>query len=189
MPTFLRSVGVLLSAVILCGMQSGIASADFMVTDVQASLDRSELHGSARIRLNLSEQAELAVENGVPLVVLTEFVLVGDGFLWNDVLYESSIRQRLRYHSLADRYMVEDLEGGRIALYGSVNEALKSMGVFRSQVFALSAEVNLESPEYTLKVRSLLDINRLPAALRPLAFFSPSWRLSSGWTKWQVTNR
>jgi len=178
-----------LSAVLLYGMPSGSASADFVVADVQASLDRRELHVTTRIRLDLSEQAELAVENGVPLVVLTEFVLVRDGVLWDDTLLEISIRKQLRFHSLADRYLVEDLEGGRIDLYDSVSEALKSMGVFRSQVFKLPDEVNPYSPGYTLKVRSLLDINRLPAALRPLAFFSPSWRLSSGWTKWQVTNR
>ena len=51
MSKFLRCIGVLLSAAILCGMQSGIASADFMVTDVQAGLDQRELHVSARIRL------------------------------------------------------------------------------------------------------------------------------------------
>ena len=189
MSVLFRCTGALLLAVLLCGIQAGFASANFVVTDVQARLDRRELHVSTRIRLTLSEQAELAVENGVPLVVLTEFVLVRDGILWNETLFEHSIRQQLRYHGLADRYVVEDLNGDRIDTYGSVNDALKSMGVFRSQVFTMSAEVNPESPEYTLQVRSLLDINRLPAALRPLAFFSPSWRLSSGWTKWQVTNR
>ena len=72
-----------------------------------------------------------------------------------------------------------------------VSEMLKesyvnSMGLLREQVFTVSGEVPGDNREYTLIVRSRLDINRLPAALRPLAFFSPSWRLSSDWTRWQV---
>lgn len=187
--TKLRCTVLFLSAAVLCGMQPEFVRADFVVTDVKARLDRNDLYVSTRIQLDLSEQAELAVENGVPLVVLTEFVLMRDGFLWDETLLESRIRQQLRYHSLADRYVVENLEGGEMNTYSSVSKALKSMGVLRSRLSPLPAEVDIDRPEYTLEVRSRLDINRLPAALRPLAFFSPSWRLSSDWTKWQVTNQ
>jgi len=32
-------------------------------------------------------------------------------------------------------------------------------------------------------VRSLIDINALPAPLRPTALFSPQWQLSSDWSQ------
>lgn len=165
---------------------SGVARADFVVRDVEAQLGAQDLRISTRIEFNLSEQAEMAIENGVPLVLLTEFQLQGRGMLWKKTFLESRVRQQLRYHSLADRYVVEDLGNGEIDLFNSVNEALNSMGVLREQVFALPKDVKPSVQEYTLAVRSRLDINRLPAALRPLAFFSPSWRLSSDWTRWQV---
>lgn len=165
-----------------------LAHADFVVKDVQANLVRQELLVSTKIDLNLSDQAELAVENGVPLVVLTEFALVRNGLLWNDTLFRHRNGQRLRYHSLSDRYVVENLEMDKIDTYGSVTEALQSMGVFRSLVFTVPEEIKADSPDYALVVRSRIDINRLPAALRPLAFFSPSWQLSSDWTSWQITN-
>lgn len=164
------------------------AHGDFVVQDVQANLVQQQLHVSTKIDLNLSEQAELAVDNGVPLVVLTEFVLVRNGFLWNDTLFSHRNGQRLRYHSLSDRYVVENLEAEKMDTYSSITEALKSMGVFRSLVFTVPEEVKRASPDYSLVVRSRLDINKLPAALRPLAFFSPSWQLSSDWTSWQITN-
>ena len=73
------------------------ASADFVVTGVDARLDDRSLHVSARVELILSEQAELAIENGVPLVLLTEFELQDEGFLWKRTLLESRVRRQLRY--------------------------------------------------------------------------------------------
>jgi hypothetical protein len=181
----LKTRNLLISFALLVFL-SGVARADFVVKDVDARLGEQDLRVSTRIELNLSEQAEMAIENGVPLVLLTEFQLQGRGVLWKRTLLESRVRQQLRYHSLADRYVVEDLGTGEIDLFNSVNEALNSMGVLREQVFALPKDVKPGVQEYTLAVRSRLDINRLPAALRPLAFFSPSWRLSSDWTRWQV---
>ena len=172
----------------LCCFSLESALADFVVKDVEANLVQQELRVSTKIELNLSEQAELAVENGVPLVVLTEFALVRNGLLWNDTLFKHKNGQRLRYHSLSDRYVVEDLEVEKIDTYSSVTEALQSMGVFRSLVFSVPEEVETDKTDYSLVVRSRLDINKLPAALRPLAFFSPSWQLSSDWTSWQITN-
>lgn len=167
----------------------GSAYGDFVVKSVQANIVQHELHVSTKIDLNLSEQAELAVENGVPLVVLTEFALVRNGLLWSDTVFKHRNGQVLRYHSLSDRYVVENLNVETIDTFGSVTEALQSMGVFRSLVFSLPETVEAESPDYSLIVRSRLDINELPAALRPMAFFSPSWQLSSDWTSWQITNR
>lgn len=164
------------------------AYADFVVEDVQAKLVEQQLHVSTKIDLNLSEQAQLAVENGVPLVVLIEFALIRDGVLWDQTLYEYKNGQQLRYHSLSDRYVVEHLDVEEIDTYGSAAEALESMGALRSLVLTLPENVRVNSAQYTLSVRSRLDINKLPAALRPLAFFSPSWQLTSDWTSWQITN-
>lgn len=176
-------------ALILLMALAGPAAADFVVRDVQAHLAERDLRISTRVEIILSEQVELAIDNGVPLVMLTEFELQGKGLIWKRTLMESRVRRQLRYHSLADRYVVEDLEKGEIDIHTTVNDALTSMGVLGEQVFSVPAEVMPNDQEYTLAVRSRLDINRLPSALRPLAFFSPSWRLSSDWTRWQVKIR
>ena len=162
--------------------------AEFVIKDVQVDLAQREMHVSTKMELTLSEQAELAVENGVPLVVLTEFALIRSGLIWDQVLSEHHNGQLLRYHSLSGRYVVENLDVEEVDTYESVAEALESMGVLRSLVFTVPESVPPDWREYTLAVRSRLDINRLPAALRPLAFFSPSWQLSSDWTTWQITN-
>ena len=168
---------VLLPALGLFMALTSAVSADFVVRDVQARLDQQDLHVSTWVEINLSEQAELAIENGVPLVMLTEFELLSGGVLWNKALLESRVRRQLRYHGLADRYVVENLENGDIDIFNSVNEALNSMGVLKRQVFTVPVGVKPGVRGYTLAVRSRLDINRLPAALRPcLLYTSPSPR-------------
>ena len=173
---------------VACCFFLGPVRAEFVIEDVQVDLVQREMHVSTKMDLNLSEQAEQAVENGVPLVVLTEFALIRSGLIWDQVLSQHNTGQLLRYHSLSGRYVVENLDLEKVDTYGSVAEALESMGVLRSLVFTVPESVRPERPEYTLAVRSRLDINRLPAALRPLAFFSPSWQLSSEWTTWQIIN-
>lgn len=177
-----------LAFVVLTVVDIEPAAADFTVTEVEASLEQHALKISTKSSLTLGEQAQLAVENGVPLVIRTQIALKGPGLLWDDTVLKYSLYQELRYHSLADRYVVEDLDSGDMDTYGTISEALKSMAVIRSRNLPLPVGENIEGPGYTLEVRSLLDINRLPAALRPLAFFSSAWRLSSGWTRWQVVH-
>ena len=180
------AAGFRTAALILLALLWAPARADFVIRDVDARLQERNLRVSTRVELNLSEQTELAIENGVPLVLLTEFELQRRGLPWQRTLLKSRVRRQLRYHSLADGYVVEDLEQGSIDIFDSVNDALNSMGFLREQVFTIPADVTVDDRGYTLHVRSRLDINRLPAALRPLAFFSPSWRLSSDWTRWKV---
>lgn len=180
-----RYFGSVLLALTCCACFHS-AYGDFVVKDVRANLVQKELHVSTNIELNLSEQSELAVDNGVPLVVLTEFALIRNGVLWSNTMFETRNGQILRYHSLADRYVVEDMDDGTIDTYRSVQEALESMGAQRSLVFELPQDIQVDASGLTLAVRSRLDLNRLPIALRPLAFFSPYWQLASDWTLWQI---
>jgi hypothetical protein len=41
--------------------------------------------------------------------------------------------------------------------------------------------------EYEIQIRASLDIEELPLPLRPTAYLKPSWKLSSGWSKWPLT--
>jgi hypothetical protein len=54
-------------------------------------------------------------------------------------------------------------------------------------------EISFEMPSlarteqnYVLDVRVSLDIESLPAPLRPVAYTSLDWHLNSGWTTWTV---
>lgn len=157
----------------------------FVVKEVSATLVESALQVSARVDLTLSEAAEQAVDNGVPLTVLTEFELQESGALWNQTLAKGVSRTRLRYHALSSQYVVEDGDSNRVETYRSVTDALRRMGSLRTLTIDLP-DPRGDRSRYRLAVRSRLDINALPPPLRAMAFFSPEWRLASDWTRWQI---
>ncbi len=169
------------------GVLGGPASAEFTVKQVRTRLVDNKVLVSADLDLNLSEEAESAVENGVPLVVLTEFNLVRVGTFWDETLTFYHTRARLHYHALSNYYVVEISGAEGIETYRSVADALKRMGTLREVEVDMPASEGIRSDTLKLAVRSRLDISELPPPLRPLAFFSPAWRLSSDWTQWQIT--
>ena len=40
---------------------------------------------------------------------------------------------------------------------------------------------------YQVKMRTFLDIESLPAPMRPLAYISSDWQLDSDWVSWPLT--
>ena len=69
--------------------------------------------------------------------------------------------------------------------FTSLSEALKSMGNFNELKLVIDPEI-MKNYNYLIKVRAQLDIESLPAPLRPVAYASPSWHLNSGWTEWKI---
>ncbi len=159
------------------------AHAEFVVRKVEMLRDGEQILVSTDIELNLPSEVESAVNNGVPLVLLTELKLVQDWFIWKETISDTRIRSELRYHSLSDHYIVKSSESERIEMFRSVGEALKRIGSVRSLALNLPPE---DGVRRGLAVRSHLDINALPGPLRPMAFLSPSWRLNTDWTHWRV---
>ena len=162
---------------------SGTATAEFVIKQVSAQLAADELRVSAEVDLRLSNEAQAALENGVPLVVLTEIEVLKPGAFWDETLVKRELRSRLRYHALSDRYVIEREEQGTgMESFRSVGNALRQLGKIRN----VEIPVNTLPADTLLAVRSSLDINALPAPLRPMALFSANWRLSSDWTQWQI---
>ena len=174
-------LGLSLGAVI-----AGSAQAQFVVKDVRTSLDDNRLLVTARIDLALNEEAERAVDAGVPLTMLTEFTLFRRGAFWDHTVSHNAARIRLRYHALSSQYVVESDDAEQFNTFRSVAEALRRMGTLQAVRLELPAGGAADLDRYRLAVRSRLDINALPAPLRTLAFFSTDWQLSSDWTQWRI---
>jgi hypothetical protein len=64
-----------------------------------------------------------------------------------------------------------------------MDDALAALGEVRD-FMAGSAAGQVPAGKYRGRLRLRLDIEALPAPLRPIAYISPSWRLSSGWYEW-----
>lgn len=168
------------SLILLALLLGGAAHAQFVVDRVETRRTEQGFRVDVHLELGLTDAAEQALAHGVPLIVVHEIALTRDRWLWDSVQQRSSERHRLRYHALSGRYVV-DSDSTVLDTFRTVNDALEYMS---------SASAVFEPPDeitgYAIAVRSRIDINALPAPLRPTALFSPQWQLSSDWTQWPV---
>jgi len=160
--------------------------ADFSVRTVDARQFQNRLVVSAELDLALTEETEAAVNQGVPLVILTEFAVVEAGMLWDRRIVQHKARSRLRYHTLSGRYIVDNPRTQDMETFRSLREALDRIGTLRAIVLDWPDTTRTIKRRPEIVVRSRLDIDALPAPLRPMAYLSSSWQLGSDWTRWRV---
>lgn len=185
-----RRPGWLLAGLLLALAVSGTARADaaFSVRDVHTDVDRQVYHLDADIDYTLTVDALDALQNGVPLSLKVFIEVYKHRNWWWDKRVASLVqRYRLRYHALAEKYLVQNLNSGAQETYSSLAAALRALGTIRDLPVI---DQNLLDPDaaYWGRLRVELDIESLPAPLRPLAYLSSQWRLGSEWYEWSLTD-
>jgi hypothetical protein len=181
-----------------CWRLAGIASAwlllispvaaDFSVSEINARLESGKLSLTGNLDLSLNSRVEEAVSKGIPLDVDIELRLYRTRpVIWAKQLSEWKLRKQIRYHALSGQYLVSETRDGAEVLenFTSLQQALSQMGNLGDRMFEINARM---APDDSLIVdaRVSLDIETLPAPLRPVAYTSLDWRLNSGWTSWKV---
>jgi hypothetical protein len=163
-------------------------AANFSVSQMQARLESGKLVLSGTLELGLNNRVEEAVSKGIPLDVDIELRLYRTRpVLWAQRLSDWRLRRQVRYHALSGQYLVsETLDGAEVLeSFTSLQQALRQMGTINEREFPLNANAAAEGT-LLLDTRVSLDIETLPAPLRPVAYTSLDWHLNSGWTTWTV---
>lgn len=179
----LRRITLLLVAVI-----SGAVQAGFTVTAVQAKFADGQLALAGGFDLALTPRVEKALNNGIPLEVAIDIRLSRRrALLWNAVAKRWTLRRQLQYHALSGQYLVISEPALPQTRHGfdTLAEALARLGALDEVALTLPADLDREL-DYRVEVRAALDIEALPALLRPRAYTSRAWQLDSGWSVWKV---
>lgn len=138
----------------------------------------------ATIRYQFTEEALEALESGVPLTLEVHIQLRREGaWIWESDLVDTRLRYRILYQALHGLYQVTDLASGNQQYFATRNAAFSALGRVRD-VQLIQLEKLRRGETYRLSVKSSLDIEALPLPLRPLAYLSPAWNLSSEWSLW-----
>ena len=164
------------------------AVAEFIVEEVRTREKGDMLVMDAEIGYGFSEEAMEALENGVPLTVEVHVQLRGvDDWVWEESLVDQRLLYVIRYKPLSERYLVSPLpdEGG--VSYVTRDAAINALGEIEGLELVSSERLRKESKRLEIRVKASLDIEKLPLPLKPMAYLLPSWKLSSGWTKWPLT--
>lgn len=176
-PAMLLAVGLLLA--------SSVAVADgFRVRRVETRLVEDVYYLDAHVDIALSGAALEALEHGVPISIVFEMRVLRELPYWPDErVADLTQRFRLEYHALSKRNVLVNVNTGASQTFDSLDEALGALGTI--QDFPLIDRSLIKAGErYEGDLKARLDIEGLPAPMRPLAYLSSEWRLSSDRRVW-----
>jgi hypothetical protein len=159
---------------------------EFLVTDLSTRLVDDTYLMNAKIEYRFSEKVLEALQSGVPIPLEMHVQIRRKGaWVWTKDLLDFRSRYQIRYHALASVYQVLDLQSGHQQNFATQRSALDALGRIADLPLVRSADME-PGETYILAVRAKLDIESLPLPLRPVAYVTPSWRLSSEWSEWQL---
>lgn len=158
----------------------------FKILSAKSSLNKNVIQLEAKIELKFSDDALEALRSGVPLIILLNMEVLKDrNWWWDKTIAELKQGYLLLYHALSEKYIIHNLNSGAQKNYISLNAALHSLSNIRE--FPL-IDKNLleEGDDYYARIRTYLDIESLPAPMRPIAYISSQWQLESDWFSWPL---
>lgn len=138
----------------------------------------------AQLEYALSEVAEEALANGVPLTFETHVQMhAANALVWHADVAEHRIRKVLRYRPLSALYEVGTPSMNDEQVFATRSAALYYMGHIRDLALVERNKLDLKQ-EYRVRLDASLDIDALPLPLRTQAYFSSAWDLQAEPWEW-----
>ncbi len=168
-------------------LSSTAYSRGFSINQIQARQDGQAIQVNGKLTLKLTDDVKKALSKSIPLQLSMEFVLHRvRKYMWDKEVAIWIVPITISYKPVSDEYVISrpDLLNHEEA-FDSQHEALERLGVFNDLSLPLPTPLAAEK-QYRLEARIKLELEQLPAMMRPLAYFSSSWHLNSKWTEWPL---
>ncbi|MDH5182954.1 MAG: DUF4390 domain-containing protein [Gammaproteobacteria bacterium] len=157
----------------------------FSVRSISVNRSQQDYLLDSIVDFNLNETVLNALHNGVSLTLVMQMQLYRERkWLWDKNVSDITRRFSLRYFALSQLYLLTDLESQDRHSFVTLGAALYHLGHMQTPLAPLH-EIMAGQSHY-LRMQTLLDIESLPASLRPLAYLSSHWRLKSKWKQWPI---
>ncbi len=180
-------ITILIGLSVLLPARAESAQHAFVIKSVETELKDGVYLVSARIDYQFSDEALVALKNGVPLLILMDFEVVRSrSWWWDKTLAELEQGYLLLYHALSEQFIIYNLNSGTQESYSSLDSALATLGHVR-KLPLIDAKLLKKGSRYLVRLRTYLDIESLPAPMRPMAYLSSDWSLDSDWVEWPLT--
>jgi len=158
----------------------------FSIQSLETSLEDRVYLLSAKFNYHFSSEAIEALEHGVPLLIIVDIEIRSPRWWWSDsTIADLEQGYLLLYHALSESYVVHNLNSGTQNNFIRLDQALEFLSEIK-KLPILDAKLLTPDKEYYLQVRTHLDIESLPAPMRPLAYISSDWQLESDWYEWPL---
>ncbi len=166
---------------------SAASSRGFTMDYIEARHDGASIQVDGKLTLELTDEVRKALSKSIPLQLNMEFVLKRvRNYVWDKEVAIWSVPIAISYKPVSDEYVISrpDLLNQEES-FDSQHAALERLGAFKQLNLPLEKQLN-HKKKYLLEARIKLDLSKLPAMMRPLAYFSSSWHLNSKWTEWSL---
>jgi len=158
----------------------------FQIHSVETHLHEHVYQLDSQVDFSLSEEAQKALKSGIPIIILLDIQVEKiRGWWWNKTVAELQQGYLLLYHALTEKYIVNNLNSGAQYDYTSLGATLSALGRIKDLPLIDSSLLERDN-HYRVKLRARLDIESLPAPMRPLAYISSDWQLASDWYIWPL---
>ena len=176
--------------ILLClslGWAHASSAQGFDIRQVQTQLVDRVYVLNAEIDYQFSKPALEALENGVPLIILVDIEVERVRQWWlNKDIAELQQGYLLLYHALTEKYIVNNLNSGVQENYDTLSGALGALGNIEMLPILDAKLAENDGDNYVVHVHTYLDLESLPAPMRPIAYISTHWRLESEWSQWPL---
>lgn len=167
-----------------CGLllcSSLLQAAEFTISHAESRLGEGVYSLDADIHYSLSDEVLEALENGVTITFRVQIEIERRReYIWDETVVSLLQYYELQYHALSEQYIVRVLDSGVQKNFQSLSLALRVLGEIRN-LPVIDKSLLDSKAQYNLRLRSEIDINALPAPLRPVAWLSDNWKLASEW--------
>lgn len=157
------------------------------VTRVETHLHDGTWHLDADLRTTLEPRAVEALGHGVPLTLTLTVRLEPLPrwyWPWPEAIMSVEEVFRIHQHALSGQFIVHRLASGRREIHRDLKSAIAGIGSVRDLPLVSRATLD-EGRRYRGRLRLALDIEALPAPMRPLAWLTWGRRLDSHWYRWE----
>lgn len=140
----------------------------------------------ADIGYDLNDTILEALENGVPLTFETHVQMRrADAWIWEADTVEHRLRTVLRYRPLSALYELRNLQGDERLSFATREAALRTLGKIVAMPVIDRSALELDE-DYLVRIQVQLDVESLPLPMRPRAYLSRDWSLSSEPWEWRL---
>lgn len=160
---------------------SHLVYAEFSVNYARTHLVEDVYLLDANLSYGFTEVVLEALENGVPLtLVLTILVERKRWYLWDEKIATLKQRYQLKYYAFSQQYVIKNLNTEIQDSFPSLHAALQELEHLKNFPL-IDKQLIKPDQKYQVHLQTHLDIESLPVPLRPIAYLSSQWRLSSRW--------
>ncbi len=143
---------------------------------------------NADIDYHFSKTALQALENGIPLPLDVEVVVKSQRkWMWDKTEWHIVLAYQIRYLALSKSYELINESSGSRRNFASRGVAIDALGRIRGMPVAKSYCPQADDQCHLL-IKVSLNREGLPLPLRPGAYVTLDWYLSSRWRKWPLTS-